>query len=163
MNSDFYCFIVGDRLIEVNGVNVQSAGTDFINRLLKSTTAARLVVIRKSFSDQSSCNMLEDQDEIIPSPDEDDDDVIGSTFSSSNFGSGKAELADWRDMNALQSDVSMLMRELEITSRAKSDLERDLALRKNRDVVLESENLRLKKQIEELVRKRQTSVEYVTC
>ena len=99
---------------------------------------------------------------IIPSPVEDDDDVIGGRFSNGNFGS-KSDVVDWRDMNAMESDLSMLMRELEITARAKSDLERDLAVRKNRDLVLESENARLKNQIEDLVRKRQTSIDYVSC
>ena len=143
---------------------MQSAGTEFINRLLKGTTSARLVVLRKSCSDQNPCcNIQEEQDEIIPSPVEDDDDVIGGPFSNSNFGSGRGDLSDWRDVNAMQSDLSMLMRELEITARAKTELERDLALRKNRDVALESENARLKRQIEELVRKRQTSIDYVSC
>ena len=158
-------FDSGDRVIEVNGVNVQSVGEEFIGRLLKGTSSARLVVLRKFNSHQSdSCSnsVQADHEEIIPSPVEDDDDLIDQHYSNKKFVSGKAELADWREMSALQSDFTMIERELEVTSRAKTKLERDLALRKKRDSLLESENARLKAQIEELVRRRQTSIDYVS-
>lgn len=155
--------MLGDRLLEVNGINVQTCGSAFVGRVLKETSSARIVVLRKLASEEIQYPKIIQDHEIIPSPIEENSNAMSEHFNNDKFLPGSAETADWREISALQSDLAMLMRELEVTSRAKRDLERDLAIRKNHDLKLENENARLKKQIEELTRRRQTSVDYVSC
>lgn len=163
----------GDRLLEVNGINVQSVGADFVARILKETTTARIVVMRRKAVNAKECLCSFDDNLQVPasqsvssstkSEDTDDDDVIMKDFERSKMNeTGSEETADWREMTALKSDLSMLMRELEVTSRAKRDLERELARKRNRDVVLESENQRLKERIVEMAKACRCNESYST-
>nr|CAB3263052.1 uncharacterized protein LOC100187130 [Phallusia mammillata] len=152
----------GDRLLEVNGVNVQSVGVEFVARILKETISARLVVMRRRETPAQECNrcilnlpkdsqLTSSASPSTRSEDTDDDDVIMKDFDALKPARpGSEEMADWREMTALKSDLSMLMRELEVTSRAKRELERDMARKRNQDVVLESENVRLRAMVTEL-------------
>ncbi|CAK8695109.1 unnamed protein product [Clavelina lepadiformis] len=141
----------GDRLLEVNGINVLTVDSNFVTRILQDTTSARIVVLRND-TRKSKRGYKSPPDEIIPTTEKSIKAISSpqENFTCDNVSFCTNEVADVTEMSALKCDLSMLMRELETTSRAKRELERAATRTSNHRVTLESENRRLKEKISEL-------------
>ncbi|XP_018669401.2 uncharacterized protein LOC100187130 [Ciona intestinalis] len=125
--------IQDDRLLEINGINVQTASLDFVNKLLKGSNSCKIVALRK-FNRSCNCDIHNG-----------DGDVIDREMTSQKPSNEK--MSDWREMNALKRDLQMLMRELEVTSQANKELERDLARQKTINKALQRENNSLQQEL----------------